>query len=87
MRECKLFIRRPSLNQSEDLDGQTYANHNYTPSGVEGENWRVGNGFIQFEHIYLLELRQVSKSSWQPVLAVVQPTTYHILDPDPTVGW
>lgn len=35
--------------------------------------WRLGPGFIQFEHIFLTEVLQVSKASLQPVLYVSFP--------------
>ena len=35
--------------------------------------WCIGKGFISLERTYLLGLRQVFKTSWQPVLALAYP--------------
>ncbi|EED82321.1 predicted protein [Postia placenta Mad-698-R] len=40
---------------------------------VDVGEWRLGPGFIQFEHIFLTEVLQVSKASLQPVLYVFFP--------------
>ncbi|KAI0821365.1 hypothetical protein BC629DRAFT_449414 [Irpex lacteus] len=41
------------------------------PSSSE---WRVGSGFISYERIYLIGLKQISKSTWVVVLAYASQT-------------
>lgn len=52
------------------------------PSDPALTGWRVGSDLIELQHIYLLEIRQVSKASWQPVLAVKQPMADPAYHPD-----
>ncbi|KAI0085694.1 hypothetical protein BDY19DRAFT_965164 [Irpex rosettiformis] len=42
------------------------AQSRYVPSPAE---WRVGRGYLEFSHLYLLEIRRISRSTWVPVLA------------------
>ncbi|KAJ3559880.1 hypothetical protein NM688_g70 [Phlebia brevispora] len=44
---------------------------------VSNNYWRVGPGFIELDHIYLLELRNTSVGSYQAVLAVVRQAPPH----------
>ena len=36
----------------------------------EDTTWRFGPGHIELQDLYLVELRQVSQASFQPVLAI-----------------
>lgn len=38
-----------------------------------GGDLRFGPGYITLEQIYLLELRQVTHASFQPILAILRP--------------
>jgi hypothetical protein len=33
-----------------------------------GEQWRLGNGEMDFEHMFITELVEVSIVSWEPVI-------------------
>lgn len=39
---------------------------------VGNDYWRVGPGYIELEHVYLMELRNVSVGSYQAILAVMR---------------
>ncbi|KAI0083593.1 hypothetical protein BDY19DRAFT_977019 [Irpex rosettiformis] len=47
--------------------------HNYTSLGPE---WRVGPDFIEFESVYLVELKRISDSTWVAKLAVLAPVIF-----------
>lgn len=53
--------------------GSNYNNHFFKQTvpcdPVAGADWQLGN--IPFERLYLLELRQVTGGTWQPVLSLL----------------
>ncbi|KAI0092987.1 hypothetical protein BDY19DRAFT_400901 [Irpex rosettiformis] len=48
------------------IDKRQYEEH--------AEDWRVGPGYIELKHLYLLELRHVASGCFQPILGVLRPT-------------
>ncbi len=44
----------------------------FVPSNPADAQWRVGPGYIELKDIYLVEIRHVAKSSWQPIFEVAQ---------------
>jgi len=36
--------------------------------------WKIGEGYMHLDRVYLARLESVSKGSWQPELWVVDPT-------------
>lgn len=45
-----------------------------TPSGSVGDRWRIGQGFMRIENMYLVSLMSVSKGSFQPEIWVAVPS-------------
>lgn len=43
--------------------------------------WRVGPGYIELKHLYLLELRHVATGCFQPIIGILRPTMRPICDP------
>ena len=41
----------------------------YTPA-----QWKIGEGFMHLDNMFLVRLESVSKGSWQPEIWVVDPT-------------
>ncbi|KAI0768410.1 hypothetical protein BC629DRAFT_1442448 [Irpex lacteus] len=50
------------------IDKRQYEDH--------GDDWRVGPGFIELKHLYLLELRHVASGCFQPILGIRRPVLY-----------
>lgn len=45
--------------------------------GSTSEQWRIGEGFMHLDNMFLVRLERVSKGSWQPEIWVMDPS----LDP------
>ena len=38
--------------------------------------WKIGEGFMHLDNMFLVRLESVSKGSWQPEIWVADPTVY-----------
>ena len=38
------------------------------------EMWKIGEGFMRLDHMFLVRLESVSIGSWQPEIWIVDPT-------------
>ena len=45
----------------------------YSISEPTLKRWKIGEGFMRLENMYLVRLDSVSKGSWQPEIWVVDP--------------
>ncbi|EKM57257.1 uncharacterized protein PHACADRAFT_254932 [Phanerochaete carnosa HHB-10118-sp] len=55
-----------------------------TPLSTSDPSWRVGERYIEFEDLYLLEIHHVAKASLQPVIAYRPRYVYPQSCPPPT---
>ena len=54
------------------------------PSSIGGtapEQWRIGEGFMHLDNMFLVRLESVSRGSWQPEVWVVDPLLDPLLPP------
>jgi len=42
-------------------------------SGTVPEQWRIGEGFMHLDNMFLVRLESVSRESWQPEIWVMDP--------------
>ena len=55
-----LFITKPQRSHTMDES---------TP-----EQWKIGEGFMKLDNLFLVRLESVTNGSWQPEICVVDPT-------------
>ena len=46
----------------------------YPTDGSVHQQWKVGEGFMHLENMFLVRLKSVSNGSWQPEIWIVDPT-------------
>lgn len=46
----------------------------YSIGGFTPQQWKIGEGFMYLENMFLVRLESVSKGSWQPEIWVADPT-------------
>ena len=59
---------RPVLTKTETQQ-RPYSVGESTP-----RKWKIGEGFMRLENMFLVRLNSVSKGSWQPEIWVMDPT-------------
>ena len=46
----------------------------YSVSESTPKRWKIGEGFMCLDNMFLVRLESVSKGSWQPEIWIVDPT-------------
>ena len=46
----------------------------YSVSELTPRRWKIGEGFMRLDNMFLVRLDSVSKGSWQPEIWVMDPT-------------
>ena len=46
----------------------------YSVSESTLKRWKIGEGFMCLDNMFLVRLESVSKGSWQPEIWIVEPT-------------
>ena len=46
----------------------------YPTDGSTHEQWKIGEGFMHLENMFLARFESVSNGSWQPEIWIVDPT-------------
>ena len=53
---------------------KTEPQKSHTIDGSTNKRWKIGEGFMKLENMFLVRLESVSRGSFQPEIWVVDPT-------------